>query len=135
VRLSIFIILSCANVALHLLFLLLCTKIGYTTRCQSLISTLSFAILISLIHQFQLLNHLYSPVQIWITLGLLQTLVVVFYYQGSFVISMLFWFITTIWISSEDSTSFNLQVITNHNLTDFDMYCQEYCMYHHFCVK
>lgn len=110
-RLSVFTLLSCLNFAHHLVFLLLHIKTNYNAKYQSIISTVSFFLLIILIHQFQVLNHPHSPVQVWITLGLLQTLVVVFYYQGSFPLSMIFWIITTVWISSADNLAYNLQVL------------------------
>ena len=110
-RLSVFTLLSCLNFAHHLVFLLLHIKIDYNAKYQYLISTVSLILFAILIHQYQVLNHPHSPVQVWVTIGLLQTLVVVFYYQGSFVSSMIFWIITTVWISSADNLSYNLQVL------------------------
>ena len=109
-RLFVFTFLSCLNIAHHLFFLLFRIKTKYTAKHQILISTASFLILIFLINQFQFLTHPYAPVQVWITLGLLQMLVIVFYYQGSFASSMVFWIVTIIWISSGDSVSVALQV-------------------------
>ena len=116
-RLTMFTFLSCLNIAHHLFFLLLRIKTDYTAKHQLLISTASFFILIFLISQFQFIAHPHAPVQVWITLGLLQMLVVVFYYQGSFVSSMVFWVVTIIWISSGDSVSVTLQVFEFLNLT------------------
>ena len=111
-RLSAFTLLSCLNFAHHLVFLLLHIKTDCNGKYQGLISTVSLILFAILINQFQVINHLHSPVQVWITIGLLQTLVVVFYYQGSFVSSMIFWIITTVWISSADiNLPYNLQVL------------------------
>ena len=110
-RLSIFTLLSCLNFAHHLVFLLLHIKTDYNGKYQGVISTVSLILFAILINQFQVVNHPHSPVQVWITIGLLQTLVVVFYYQGSFVSSMIFWIITTVWISSVDNLPYNLQVL------------------------
>ena len=71
-RLSVFTFLSCLNIAHHLLFLLFRIKTKYTAKHQIVISTASFFILIFLINQFQLLTHPHAPVQVWISLGLLQ---------------------------------------------------------------
>ena len=109
-RISVFILLSAVNVVHHLLFLLLRNTKAYTGKYQILVSTGSYFILYFLINQFRALNHPQAPVQVWITLGLLEMLVAVFYFQGSFVYSMLLWTITAIWISSGDSVAFTLQV-------------------------
>ena len=130
-RLSVFIILSCLNIFHHLLFLLLRIKKEYTAKYQCLVSTASILILIYLTHQFQALHHPRAPVQVWITLGLLQTLVASFYFQGSFVFSMAFWISTTLWISSGDSAPFNLLVCAFLILTSI----ANKHLYHNTCVK
>ena len=114
-RLLVFVILSGLNIAYHPFFLLLnCInfKKCHIAKYQIWISAISFFILVFQINQIQLLNRSQPvpPVEVWITLGLLEGLLAGFYFQESFVFSMVCWTIVAVWVSGGDTETFSLQV-------------------------
>lgn len=111
-RMYVFLFLSVMNIIHHTVFLMLRTK-KYVVKYQYLISGASLFILYTQVNQYQLSYHQIAPVQIWASLGLLQMLMAVFYCQGSFICSMVVWFISGVWLSSTDLVFANIQVLCN----------------------
>ena len=110
-RVYMFAFTSVVNVVYHITFLLLRHRMSIS-KYQMLISGASLVILYYLINQYQLTYHSEAPVEILMSIGLLQMLVAVFYCQGSFVCSMVVWIICGVWVSSGDTTVVNTQVIS-----------------------
>lgn len=104
--------LSVLNVVYHVTFLLL-RNTKYVNKYQSLVSAISLSILYILINQIQLTYYTQAPVQLLVSLGLLQMLVAVFYCQGSFVCSVIVWTTSAAWNSTGDTSpsSLGIQVI------------------------
>ena len=104
-----FILLSGLNFTYHLVFLLLRKKKS-VAKYQSVISAISLGILYYIIKEYQVLLHDQPSVPLWTAIGLLQTLVAVYYCQGSFVCSMFVWIVSSVWVSSGDSVNIDQRV-------------------------